>query len=157
MPWFLAIPMIGGANGNRTLTPIAVLCWFAYTGHLPVVGTWAFWTTNIISVTVFTVLAIGELIGDKLPQTPDRIAIFPLIARAVFGGLVGAIIATTLLVPVVLGAGLGAVSAVAGAYLGFHLRRALTSGGKIPDLPVALVEDAVTLTLAVIALHSLTA
>jgi len=157
MPWFLAIPMLGGANGCRTMTPIAVLCWFAYTGHLPVVGTWAFWTTNPITVLLFTVMAIGELIGDKLPQTPNRIAIFPLIARAVFGGGVGAIVATTVFVPVAIGAALGAVSAVAGAFLGFHIRRFLTVGRGLPDLPIALAEDVVTIALSFLALHLVTA
>ena len=157
MPWFLAIPMLGGANGCRTMTPIAVLCWFAYTGHLPVVGTWAFWTTNPVAVLVFSVMAIGELVGDKLPQTPNRIAIFPLIARAVFGGGVGAIVATTVFLPVAVGAALGATSAVAGAFLGFHIRRFLTIGRGIPDFPIALAEDAVTLGLAFLALHFVTA
>ena len=156
MPWFIAIPILGGANGCRTLTPIAVLCWFAYTGHLPVVGTWAFWTTNPIAVVVFTLMAVGELIGDKLPQTPNRIALFPLIARAVFGAGVSAILASTILLPVAIGAALGAISAVAGAFIGFHIRRYITVVRGVPDLPIALVEDAVTITLAIVALHFVT-
>ncbi len=153
MPWFLAIPMLAGANGLRTLTPIAVLCWFAYTGHLPVTGTWAFWITNPICVVVFTLLALGELIGDKLPQTPNRIDTFPLLARAIFGSGVGAVLALTLGAGVVAGALLGAVSAVAGAFLGFYLRRYLTVGGKIPDFPVALAEDVITISLSICAVY----
>ena len=34
-------------------------------------------------------LSAGELIGDKLPKTPNRIAPLPLIARAFSGALVG--------------------------------------------------------------------
>jgi len=156
MPWTIAIPILGFANGLRTLTPIAVLCWFAYTGHLHVQGTWAFWTANLASAIVFTVLALGEYIGDKLPRTPNRTAAGLLAARIVFGGLVGAIVATSLHLSLALGIFLAAISAIAGAFLGFHLRRSLTATGKLPDLPVALAEDAVTLALAIFALHSIT-
>ncbi len=39
--------------------------------------------------TALKVLSAGEMIGDKLPKTPDRIAPLPLIARAFSGALVG--------------------------------------------------------------------
>jgi len=152
MPWFLAIPILGGANGNRTMTPIAVLCWFAYSGHLPVAGTWAFWTANLIAAIVFTLCALGEYIGDKLPQTPNRTAPGPLGARIVFGGLVGAIVVTTLHAPLAAGILLGSISALAGTFLGFHLRRFLTVGRGLPDFPIALAEDVVTIGLSVSAL-----
>jgi uncharacterized membrane protein len=162
MPWFLAIPflaipMLGFANGCRTLTPIAVLCWFAYTGHLHVEGTWASWTASIVSTIVFTVLALGECIGDKLPQTPSRLAAGPLAARIVFGGLVGAIVVTSLHAPLVMGILLGALSAIGGAFSGYHLRRSLTIGHSLPDFPIALAEDAATIGLAFLALHFVTA
>jgi uncharacterized membrane protein len=153
MPWFIAIPILGGVNGLRTMTPIALVCWFAYTGHLPVNGTWAFWTGNAFSVVAFTLFALGEYVGDKLPQTPNRTDAPLLAARAFFGGGVGAIMSLTFAIPLLVGAVLGAVSAIAGAFLGFHLRRFLTSSGKLPDLPVALVEDAVGVALAFVALH----
>ena len=156
MPWTIAIPMLGFANGLRTLTPIAVVCWFAYTGHLHVQGTWAFWETNLVSAIIFTVLAIGEYIGDKLPQTPSRIAPGPLAARIVFGGLVGAIVATSLHLSLALGILPGAISAVAGAFLGYHLRRFLTHTVKLPDFPIALAEDFVTAGLAFLALRVVT-
>ena len=155
MPWFLAVPILGGANGCRTMTPIAVLCWFAYTGHLHVAGTWAFWTANVISAIVFTLFALGEYIGDKLPQTPNRIAPGPLGARIVFGGLVGTIVVTSLHLPLIAGFALGAISAIVGAFLGFHLRRFLTVGLGLPDFPIALAEDAVTIGLSVAALYSI--
>ena len=152
MPWTIAIPMLGFANGLRTLTPIAVVCWFAYTGHLHVQGTWAFWEANLVSAILFTVLALGEYIGDKLPQTPNRTSAGPLTARTVFGGLVGAIVATSLHVSLVAGIALGAIFAIAGAFLGFHLRRYLTQTLKLPDFPVALAEDAATVGICVLAL-----
>jgi uncharacterized membrane protein len=104
--WVLAVPLLGFATGLRTITPIAVLCWFAWLGYLPVEGTWAFWTANLISVVVFTLLALGEYIGDKLPQTPNRTALGPLLARLLFGGFVASIVATSIKLP---GLGLNAV------------------------------------------------
>ena len=91
MSWLLAIPLLGFATGLRSLTPIAVLCWFGYLARLPVHYSWAHWSTTLVSVIVFTVLALGEYIGDKLPKTPARTAPFSLAVRVVFGGLVGAI------------------------------------------------------------------
>jgi len=151
------IIMLGLANGLRTLTPIAVLSWFAYTGRLQVEGTWAFWTANLASAIVFTLLALGEYVGDKLPQTPNRTAILPLAARIVFGGLVGATVTTSLHQAPLAGILLGSLSAIAGAFCGFHARRFLTTNGKLPDLPIALAEDAVTLALSLFAMHIVTA
>jgi uncharacterized membrane protein len=156
MPQFaislVAIPLLGAANGLRTLTPIAVLCWMVYGGYVHVDGTWAFWTGDLASRIVFTVLAIGEYIGDKLPQTPNRTAPFPLGARMVFGGLVGAIVATSVYQPLYVGIALGSLFAILGAFAGFHLRRLLTVTDKLPGFPIAVAEDAVTIGLSVVAL-----
>jgi len=157
MPWFIAIPILGGANGLRTMTPIAVLCWFAYTGHLRVENTWADWTGMLVTAIVFTAFAVGEYIGDKLPTTPPRTAPFPLAARMAFGGLVGAVVATTVYQQIVAGIFFGAIPAAIGAFLGFYLRRFLTTTCKLPDFPIALAEDAVTIGLAFLALHFVTA
>src|ERR1035438_821843 len=83
MSWLLAIPLLGAATGLRSLTPMAVLCWFAYLGYLPVGGTWAGWTTRLWVVLVFTLLAAGENAADKSSWIPDRIAPAPLLARLV--------------------------------------------------------------------------
>ena len=96
LSWIFAIPALGFATGLRTMTPMAILCWFAYLHHLPIHQSWAFWVAKLLTALVFSVLAVGELIGDKLPMTPSRIAVGPLLARVGFGGLVGAIAATGL-------------------------------------------------------------
>ena len=157
MSWLIALPLLGVATGLRTMTPMAVLCWFAVFGHLPVDGTWAFWTAKLISALLFTGLALGEDIGDKLPNMSARTELFPLLARLSFGGLAGAIVATALTGSVVEGALLGAAGAALGAFAGFHLRTctAVRSRGW-PDWRVALVEDAVALLAAVFALGVVT-
>jgi uncharacterized membrane protein len=156
LAWVVAIPLLGGLTGLRTMTPMAVLCWFAYAHDLPVHRTWAFWTTRLVTAVVFTVLAVGELIGDKLPQTPNRTAPFPLLARMGFGGLVGAIAATGLHGSTIEGILLGVISAVAGTFLGFHLRQHLVKDRAFSDLPVALVEDALAIGLSILAMGIVT-
>jgi len=156
LAWVVAIPLLGGLTGLRTMTPMAVLCWFSYAGTLEVHRSWAFWTTRLVTAIVFTVLAAGELIGDKLPQTPNRTAPFPLLARMGFGGLVGAIAATGLHGSIIEGVVLGVISALAGAFLGFHLRQHLVKDRGFADLPVALVEDALAIGLSVLAMGIVT-
>jgi uncharacterized membrane protein len=134
---------IGVVAGLRSLTAPAVVAWGAYLGWLDLHGTWASWMGNIITAIVFTVLAIGELVNDKLPKTPARTAPPIFAARIITGGLAGA----------VLGAwphwtfsalGAGIIGAVLGTFGGYQARKRLAAvAGK--DLPIALLEDAVAI------------
>jgi uncharacterized membrane protein len=153
MSWLLAIPLLGLATGLRTLTPMAVLCWYAYATYLPVDGTWAQWTQKLWVAILFTVLAVGEYVGDKLPKTPNRIAPMPLLARLVFGGLVGSIAATALNGSGLEGVLLGVVGAGLGAFGGFMVRRELVEMTGFPDWQIAVMEDVFTLLCAGFALH----
>jgi uncharacterized membrane protein len=152
MTWLLAFPVLGFATGLRTMTPIAALCWFAYLKYLPLNGTWGFWAGTLVAACVFTVLAVGEWVGDKLPQTPNRTDLFPLLARLAFGGLVGALAATGAKGPLLEGVMLGVIGAAAGTFGGFMFRRFFSQRvGR--DLPVAICEDGLALLLAGLALH----
>jgi uncharacterized membrane protein len=92
--------------------------------------------------------AIGEMIVDKLPTTPDRIAPGPLAGRVVLGSASGAQAARLEGTSSVRGALLGAVGAAAGAYAGYHARRWLVRRAGLPDVAVALCEDVVAILLA---------
>src|SRR5258707_15218866 len=96
LPWLTAVPWLGFVRGMRSMTAIAVLCWFAYRGDLPLDGTWASWAAKLVTAIIFTVLALGEYVVDKLPKTPNRTAPGPLFVRVMIGGLVGAIVAAGL-------------------------------------------------------------
>ncbi|OSC22553.1 DUF4126 domain-containing protein [Mycobacterium vulneris] len=139
--------LIGVVAGLRSLTAPAVVAWAAYPpvlGWVDLHGTWAGWMASIITVVIFTVLAVGELINDKLPKTPARTAPPIFAARIVTGGLAGAALGAwphwtfTAL-------GAGVIGAVLGTLGGYHARRRLVAatGGK--DLPIALLEDAVAI------------
>jgi uncharacterized membrane protein len=69
---------------------------------------------------------------------------------------VGALCATGLGRSFVVGAILGAVAAVLGTFATFQIRRTLVKDRGLPDLPVALVEDAVTLAVSVLVLVLMT-
>jgi uncharacterized membrane protein len=156
MTWLIAIPLLGVVTGMRTLTAMAVLCWFAYGGALPVEDSWAFWSGKLVTAIIFTVLAIGEYIVDKLPKTPNRTALAPLIARLIFAGVVGAIVAAGLNGSGIEGVILCVGGALVGAFAGFLVRREIVIRLNSRDWPVALVEDASAILCAVLAMGIVT-
>jgi uncharacterized membrane protein len=156
LSWLVAIPLLGFCTGLRTMLPLAIACWFVYKHNLPVPPGWAFWMSYPVTRIVFTVLAAGELIGDKLPQTPNRTAPFPFAARIAFGGLIGALAATGLKGSIPEGVILGALGAALGAFLGFHTRRLIVERTGWPDWPVALAEDVLAIISSVYAMGIVT-
>ena len=98
--------------------------------------------------------AAGELVGDKLPTAPSRLAPLPLTGRIVSGAIVGAVAArrTGLVTPV--GAIVGTVAAVGGAWAGYHSRVVLGRATGLPDRLWAVVEDLIAIGLATGALAS---
>lgn len=136
--------LIGVVAGLRSLTAPAVVAWAAYIGWIDLHGTWASWLTNIIAVIIFTVLAVGELINDKLPKTPARTAPPIFAARIVTGGLAGAALGAwphwtfTAL-------GAGVIGAVLGTLGGYQARKRLVAATSGRDLPIALLEDVVAI------------
>ena len=153
----VATPLLGVSTGLRSFTALALVAWFARSGMLPVTGTWAAWVRHPAAVGLSTAAALGEYVGDKLPNTPARTSPVPLTGRILLGGLVGAIVATALRRKVGAGAAMGAVGALAGSFGGTYLRRGLTKGAGLPDLPVALSGDVAAVALAIRSLQRLTA
>ena len=90
-------------------------------------------------------LEIGEMIVDKLPVAPSRTSPPPLLGRAAFGAFVGAALFVSEGRRAAVGGVLGALSALAGAYAGEHLRLLGAERLGIPDPVVALLEDGVVL------------
>jgi uncharacterized membrane protein len=156
MTWLIAIPLLGLVTGMRSMTAMAVLCWFAYRGDLSLDGTWAFWAGKLVTAIVFTVLAFGELIVDKLPKMPNRTAPGPLLARIMIGGLVGAIVAAGLNGSEFEGVILGVGGALIGAFGGFLIRREIVLRQGCKDWQVALAEDASAIICAVLAMGVVT-
>lgn len=90
-------------------------------------------------------LAAGEMVGDKLPQAPDRTAPKVLLGRALSGALVGAALYKVNHGKVWNGALVGTLSAVAATYASFYLRKSVDKETGLPDGLVGGAEDILTL------------
>ncbi len=136
--------LIGVVAGLRSLTAPAVVAWAALLGWINLHGTWAVWVANIITVVVLTILAVGELVADKLPKTPPRTAAPSFTARIVLGAFAGAVIGAAWHYTFS-SLGAGVLGAVLGTLGGYHARRRLVDARDGHDLPIALLEDAVAI------------
>ena len=137
--------LIGVVSGLRSVTAPAVVAWGAHLNWLNLRNTALSFMASTAAVVIFTLLALFELIADKLPSTPSRTEPVGLIARILLGGLSGACVAVSGAQSIVVGAVLGAVGGVAGAFAGYQARTRLVKALKVPDFVIALLGDAVAI------------
>lgn len=142
---FLLSFLLGFVDGLRSLTAPAVVCWAAHLGWLHFAGTKFAFIDHRSTLVVFTVLAMIELVADKLPNTPARTAPVGLIARIVLGGASGLALATGAGISAPLAGVIASIGAVAGAFAGYNIRHAVVSKAHVPDLVVAIAEDAIAI------------
>ena len=142
--------LLGISAGLRSMTPLAVVAWAAR-GWPPVAGSALGFMAAPVTGYVFAALAIGELIADKLPFIPSRLQPGPLGGRVISGALTGTVAGIALQGSPIVGGLVGAIGGLAGAFGGYAVRRGLTADRKLPDVPVALLEDVVAIALAVFA------
>ena len=96
-------------------------------------------TTKAAAVT--KLLAAGEIVGDKLPVAPARIAPMPLFGRVMSGGVCGAALCLHGGKRGDVGALIGVAGALAGAFGFYHLRRTLGQKLPVPDPVLGAAED----------------
>src|SRR5215467_1499821 len=149
MPISLIYVLAGFASGLRSLTPAAILCWAAFVGWLPVHQNKLAFIAKLPTVAVLTLLAIAELIADKLPQTPARTKPVGFSSRVLTGCMCAVIIAASAGESWRWAAILGVVGAVLGTFAGYNARRLLVTAG-LRDLVVAVSEDAITVILSLL-------
>jgi uncharacterized membrane protein len=137
---------IGIVAGLRSLTAPAVVAWGAHLSWLNLHGSPLAFMGSTPAVAILSVLAIGELIADKLPMIPKRTTPAPLMARVVTGGLCGACLCAAVGKSLLAGTLLGGIGGIVGAFLGYGIRRRLD--WHIKDLVVAACEDLVAVGLA---------
>lgn len=147
MPALLLAFLIGVVAGLRAVTAPAAVSWAAKLGWLNVEGTPVAFLHYTISPVIFTVLAVGELVNDKLPKTPSRKAPASFAVRIVMGAFSGAAIGASKQ-SLFAGLLLGAIGAVTGTLGGYEARVRLTRAFASKDLPVALLEDLVAIACA---------
>lgn len=133
--------LIGIVAGLRALTPLAVISWAAQFRWLQLQNTWLAFLSFAATAYITTALALGELVGDKLPITPSRKVPLQFGTRIVVGALCGAALGTQA-GAMLIGLFAGAVGAVVGTLGGAALRAQLAKAFA-KDLPAALLEDVV--------------
>lgn len=141
---FLFAFLIGFFGGLRALTAPAATAWAGYLGWLKLERPLSL-IGSLPAVAILTLLAVVELVADKLPQTPRRTAPPGLIARIVMGGLTGACITASGAQGIFLGALLGAIGGVVGCFAGYQARTGLVKVLGARDLYIALIEDLVAI------------
>lgn len=137
--------LIGVFAGLRSLTAPAATAWGAHLRWLSLQSPLA-WLGSWPAVVLFTLLALGELVADKLPKAPSRTAPPGLIARILLGGLSGAAVyfaaSNQGIWP---GAAVGAIGGIVGCFGGYQVRTRLVKALGLPDFVVAVMEDLVAI------------
>ncbi len=119
------------------------MSWAAWSGRIDLRSGWLAFLSHAVSPWIFTVLALTELVFDKLPATPSRKRPVGFAARICSGALSGAAVGATG-GSLFLGALLGVVGAVIGTFGGAAARTWLARKiGK--DWPAGVIEDAVAI------------
>jgi uncharacterized membrane protein len=147
---FINAFLIGIASGLRALIGLAAVSWAAHFGILPLDHTWLAFLGYAFTPYILTLMAIGELVNDKLPKTPSRLIPPQFITRIVMSALCSLAIGLSgdgMIIALVA----GIIGALAGTFGGAKARSLLASTfGR--DLPAALLEDAAALGITVFAL-----
>jgi len=91
---------------------------------------------------VLKIMALGEIVVDKLPATPNRIVTPGVIARCLSGALAGASIYKATGSNAATGALLGAAAAIASTFGSYYLRKGIVKKTKVFDPIVGAIEDA---------------
>jgi uncharacterized membrane protein len=136
---------IGLVCGLRAMTAPAVTAWAAHLGWLSLAATPLKFMGSIITVVIFTLLALVELVTDQLPGTPARTKPAGLIPRIVLGGLCGACVSVAGGQSALTGSLAGAVGGIAGAFGGYQVRTRLVTALHVPDFIIAIAEDIVAI------------
>lgn len=145
--------VLGIVCGLRVTVGLAAVSWAACSQVLPLEGTWLSFLGFRITPYITSLLVVGEFINDTLPKTPSRLIPPQFGARVVMGAFTGAAIGLSH-GHCALGAVTGLVGSVVGTLAGAKARGfAAKLFGR--DLPAALLEDAVAIGLAVVAIVTL--
>lgn len=143
MTAYLLALLLGLVAGLRAMTAPAAVSWAAHLGWLDLAGTWLVFLGHAWTRWILTLLALGELITDQLPSTPNRTVPVQFGGRIATGALSGAAIGSQS-GAVIGGLLAGIVDAVIGTLAGRALRARLAAAFG-SDRPAAFIEDAVAL------------
>lgn len=141
--------LLGISAGLRSQIPLAYLVHAANRGDLSLgQSDLDRWLRDPRVVRLITLSAVGELVVDKLPFVPPRTDPASLAGRLLFGAIAGAAGARSLGGSVASGGALGAIASGVSAIAGTTYRRGLPHITGLPDIVLALAEDAAAQLLA---------
>jgi uncharacterized membrane protein len=147
---YLRAGLLGFVTGLRSMTPLALLNWTKRIG-IDADSTMDRVLDAPASRVVSSLLAVGELVGDKLPVMPSRLAIGPLLGRLTIGAVAGATICQRSRLSPVVGAAIGATAAGAGSAASYYSRKSLDKVRFVPNFVWAGMEDLLALGLGYLA------
>jgi len=142
---YLGCFYIGIVAGSRSLTAPALVSWAAHLGWLDLSSSWLSFLGSRVATIILSLLALAELVADKLPKTPNRTDLGPLAFRVITGGFSGIALCASAHQSLVIGTILGVLGSIAGAFAGYEIRHRLVKTFGLPDFGVALAEDIVAI------------
>ena len=134
----LASFLMGLVGGQRAMTPLATVAIAGARGELPADSGIPTLLTHPLAVAAATLLAVGEMAGDKQKTAPDRVVPIGLIARFGTSAIAGMALAPKR--RRWLGAAVGGVTAVVASYPGWRARCAAME--RYGQTATGFVEDA---------------
>lgn len=139
---------LGAMSGLRTMAAPATVARAAVRGDLSgLKDTPLGYLGNPVVAKLIYGMAAGELIADKLPFIGDRTSPPVLMGRAVAASVVGAALFASAERNKVAGAAVGSLSAVAGAFAGYHLRAVASKLTGTPDPILGVLEDSIVVVI----------
>jgi uncharacterized membrane protein len=144
---------IGIPSGLRTFTGLAAISRAVSAGRLDLSNSPLYAPGGEKVANALSMLAIGEMIVDKTSAIPNRTSPLALAIRIAAGAACGAAIGFDQRTNPSRAALAGALGALCGTFAGYGYRKVVSESGA-PDLPFALVEDAVAIASAVLLLNS---
>jgi uncharacterized membrane protein len=142
---YLGCFSIGIIAGLRSLTAPALVSWAAHVGWFDLRSSWLSFLGSRAATIILSLLALGELVADKLPKTPNRTDLGPLVFRMITGGFSSIAICASAHQSLAIGAILGVFGGIAGAFAGYEIRHRLVKTFGLPDFGVAAAEDIVAI------------
>jgi uncharacterized membrane protein len=136
---------IGIIAGLRAFTAPTVTTWAAYLGWMHLQHTPLGFLASVVTVIIFTLLAVFEIVNDKRPGTPSRTAPGGLIARIVTGGFSGAAVGVASGQLVKVSVLMAAIGALVGTFGGYQVRTRAVKAFKVPDYVIAVIEDLIAI------------
>jgi uncharacterized membrane protein len=147
--FYISAVLLGVVAGMRSMMAPAILALtLARRPELAPASAPASWLAMRPVAIVLGLMALGELVADKLPRTPNRTALGPFLARMITGGFTGAAFMQVGQRNVWIGVACGVIGAILGTFGGFHARRNADRITGMRDPYIGALEDVIAIAIA---------